>query len=611
MLSRIKQAMSKPKKKAFVQNRSRAAQMIDILRNDTSKSPLKKMKEDTGEKKSPVEEVKKSFGGIFKKKISSKFPSFRITPQRKIIALSEKLPVRYALIEPFAYANIRKDIIENLVTYNVVEPILSETENYVLKKLKQGFIETVNISPTSVKNEEELIKFLESKIRELIEDYGFDLTSQQYMKILYYIYRDFAGFNEIEPLLHDPYIEDIGADGIGSPIYVVHQKFGSIKTNITYHNMDSLREFVVKLAERCDRYISYAEPLLDGSLPDGTRVQATLAEDVTTRGPTFSIRKFRKEPYTPIDIINMKTSSLEAMAYLWFAIESRVNILICGGTATGKTSFLNAISLFIPIEYKIVSIEDTREISLPHEHWIPGVSRVGFTGTKVGEVTMFDLLRESFRQNPDYLIVGEVRGEEAYVMFQGMASGHPSFSTIHAASLDDVVKRLESPPIKLSPSLIEVLDMAIIMVHTREKGKAARRIKEIMEVQGIDKDTGKASANKVFYWVPSDDHIEYSGYSWVLNKISIAKGIPTNEIYREIDSRKKVLEWMQKKNFRSLKDVSKYIIMYHKNREKLMRLMGEDEEFLKDRAGDSRYSDSEYALGSKKGVFSDSGDKDD
>ena len=578
MIGKLKQALSKPKKKiVVVQNRSRASQMIDILRNDSSRSPLKKMKEDTQEKKSAVTDVKKSFSGLFRKKTVSKFPNFRILPQRKMMSLSEKLPVRYPLLEPFAYANIRKDIIENVITYNVVEPILNETENYILKKLKQGFVETVNISPTAIKNEEELMKFLESKVRELIDDYGFDISSQQYMKILYYIYRDFAGFNEIEPLLHDPYIEDIGADGIGSPIYIVHQKFGSIRTNIVYKNEDTLREFVVKLAERCDRYISYAEPLLDGSLPDGTRVQATLAEDVTTRGPTFSIRKFRKEPYTPVDIINMKTSSTESMAYLWFAIESRVNVLICGGTATGKTSFLNAISLFIPIEYKIVSIEDTREISLPHEHWIPGVSRVGFTGTKVGEVTMFDLLRESFRQNPDYLIVGEVRGEEAYVMFQGMASGHPSFSTIHAASLDDVVKRLESPPIKLSPSLIEVLDMAIIMIHTREKGKSARRIKEIMEVQGIDKDTGKATANKVFYWVPSDDHIEYSGYSWVINKISIAKGIPVNDIYKEIENRKKVLEWMQKKNIRSLKDVSKYIIMYHKNREKLLRLMGEDE----------------------------------
>lgn len=570
MLDKIKE-MLKPKKVTVQpETRSRAAQMIEILRAEEGR---KTRKEEIPKEKKPISEM-------FKIKVGGKkfkYPSFRISQPRKFITLSDTLPVRYPLIEPYSYAVIRKDLLENVLVYNVNEPVLTEEESAMLEKLKQGFVETINISPSSVKNEKELMDFLDEKIQNLVGEYGFALSQQQYLKLAYYIYRDFVGFNEIEPLLHDPFIEDIGADGVNSPIYVVHQKFGSLKTNIVYKDIEKLREFVVKLAERCDRYISYAEPLLDGSLPDGTRVQATLAPDVTTKGPTFSIRKFRKEPFTTTDLLISKTASIDLMAYLWYVIEARANILICGGTATGKTSFLNAISLFVPIEYKIVSIEDTREISLPHEHWIPGVSRVGFTGTKIGEVTMFDLLRESFRQNPDYLIVGEVRGEEAYVMFQGMASGHPSFSTMHAASLDDVVKRLESPPIKLSPSLIEVLDIVIVMVHAREKAKSARRVKEVMEVQGVDKDTGKASANRVFYWVPSEDKIEYGGYSWVLNKISISKGIPINEIYKEIELRKRVLSWMALRNIRSLKEVSKYIIMYHKNREKLLRLIGEEE----------------------------------
>jgi flagellar protein FlaI len=570
MFESLKQRIKPKKAAAQADTRSRAAQMIEILHSQSE--DIRKKAEKPKEKKPLTDIFKLKFG---EKKLN--YPSFKIAQPRKFITLSDNFPVRYPLIEPYTYAVIRKDLMENVLVYNVNEPVLSDDEKKVLEKLKQGFVETINISPSSVKNEKELIAFLDEKVQSLINEYGFSLNQQQYLKIAYYIYRDFVGFNEIEPLLHDPFIEDIGADGVNSPIYVVHQKFGSLKTNITYHELDTLREFVVKLAERCDRYISYAEPLLDGSLPDGTRVQATLAPDVTTKGPTFSIRKFRKEPFTPTDLLLSKTASIELMAYLWYVIESRVNVLICGGTATGKTSFLNAISLFVPIEYKIVSIEDTREISLPHEHWIPGVSRVGFTGTKVGEVTMFDLLRESFRQNPDYLIVGEVRGEEAYVMFQGMASGHPSFSTIHAASLDDVVKRLESPPIKLSPSLIEVLDMVIVMVHAREKAKSARRVKEVMEVQGVDKDTGKASANRVFYWVPAEDAIEYGGYSWVLNKISITKGIPINEIYSEIETRKRVLTWMLRRNIRSLRDVAKYIVMFHKNKEKLLRLIGDED----------------------------------
>lgn len=571
MFESLKNLGKRPEKeKRPFQNKTNAALMIEILRERT----FEKKEEKIEEKK------KTSLGDIFKTTSSSermKYIEFKVAAPRKWFNLPETLPVRYPLIEPYSYAHIKKDLVENTLIYTVVEPILTEEERSVLNKLKEGFMETVNISPNSIKNEKELMDFLQKKIISLIEDFGFSLTQQQYLKIAYFIYRDFVGFNEIEPLLHDQFIEDIGADGVGSPIYVVHQKYGSIKTNIIYKNLEILRDFVVKLAERCDRYISYAEPLLDGSLPDGTRIQATLAGDVTTRGPTFSIRKFRKDPMSPVDMIINKTASIDLMAYLWYVVESRANILICGGTATGKTSFLNAISLFVPIEYKIVSIEDTREISLPHEHWIPGVSRVGFSGSKIGEITMFDLLRESFRQNPDYLIVGEVRGEEAYVMFQGMASGHPSFSTIHAASLDDVVKRLESPPIKLSPSLIEVLDMAIIMIHAREQGKSSRRVKELMEIQGIDKETGKASANKVFSWVPSEDKIEYSGYSWVLNKISINKGLPINEIYAEIENRKRVLKWLLDNNIRSMKDVSKYIVMYHKNSEKIVKIMGDYE----------------------------------
>jgi len=395
---------------------------------------------------------------------------------------------------------------------------------------------------------------------------------------MYYIYRDFVGLNEIEPLMNDPFIEDIGVDGINLPVYVVHQKLGSIKTNIVYNDIEKLREFVVKLAERCDRYISYAEPLLDGSLPDGSRVQATLTGDVTTRGPTFSIRKFKEEPLSPIDLIMLNTASSELMAYLWYVIEAKRNIMICGGTSTGKTSLLNAISVFIPYEAKIVSIEDTRELMLPHEHWIPGVARPAFGASGIGEITMFDLLRESFRQNPDYLVVGEIRGKEAYVMFQGMASGHPSFATMHAASLEDMIKRLESPPIELSPYLIEILDIVIIMIHAKEKGKSARRIKEVLEIQNIDKTTGNANAIRSFVWIPAEDKIEFKGYSWVLNKISIDRGISLREIYRDIEQRKLVLDWLIKNNIRSISKVAKYVEMFYKERERLMKIIKESEE---------------------------------
>ena len=379
-------------------------------------------------------------------------------------------------------------------------------------------------------------------------------------------------------MMNDPYIEDIGCDGFNIPIYVVHQKFGSMKTNVIYTKEEELRDFVIKLAERCDRYISYAEPLLDGALSDGSRIQASLAGDVTTRGPTFSIRKFRETPFTPVDMMKLKTASPDILAYLWYAIENNSNILITGGVSTGKTSMLNTISMFIPNSAKIVSIEDTRELNLPHENWIPGVARTGFSGTGTGEVTMFELLKESFRQNPDYLIIGEVRGKEAYVMFQGMASGHPSISTLHAGSADDVVQRLQSRPINLSAGLISSLNIIIVMVHAREKGKSARRIKEIVEIEKVNPETGALKVSKPFVWAPTEDSYDYSGNSFVLEKISSSKGISMSHMIKDIERRKKLLKWLYEKNITDIKEIVKYINVYNANPKKIEKIIGKIDE---------------------------------
>ncbi|MEM4625176.1 MAG: type II/IV secretion system ATPase subunit [Candidatus Aenigmatarchaeota archaeon] len=558
MLEKLKRIFSKKKKadsEEKIVKETRASLLLKLMRPEKEK----------------VEKFKRF-------ESSYEFPKFKIFTEKRPIITSMQPPIRYPLIYPYAFALIRKDPISGNLIYNVIEPPLYENEKEIIEKIKRGLTQIIDVSPTAIKNKEKMIEFLEEKVQNLLSQYGIKISKREYLKIMYYIYRDFVGLNEIEPLMNDPFIEDIGVDGINLPVYVVHQKLGSIKTNIVYNDIEKLREFVVKLAERCDRYISYAEPLLDGSLPDGSRVQATLTGDVTTRGPTFSIRKFKEEPLSPIDLIMLNTASSELMAYLWYVIEAKRNIMICGGTSTGKTSLLNAISVFIPYEAKIVSIEDTRELMLPHEHWIPGVARPAFGASGIGEITMFDLLRESFRQNPDYLVVGEIRGKEAYVMFQGMASGHPSFATMHAASLEDMIKRLESPPIELSPYLIEILDIVIIMIHAKEKGKSARRIKEVLEIQNIDKTTGNANAIRSFVWIPAEDKIEFKGYSWVLNKISIDRGISLREIYRDIEQRKLVLDWLIKNNIRSISKVAKYVEMFYKERERLMKIIKESEE---------------------------------
>jgi archaeal flagellar protein FlaI len=486
-----------------------------------------------------------------------------------------EIDFRYPLIIPFANAHIKwNSEIEQLIYY-VEEPVLTSEEKKMLKTITEELVDAIQVGFSAIKDERKALQYLESQVIKIIEGLSLPITRETFIKIMYYVYRDFIGFNKIEPLLRDRWIEDIGCDGVGVPIYIVHRKYGSLQTNVKFDDLTELREFVIKLAEKCGRYISYAEPILDGTLPDGSRINASLAGDVTTRGPTFSIRKFSERPYSPIEIIEFNTASSDIMAYFWYLVENGASILIAGGVATGKTTFLNSICMFIPPEAKIVSIEDTRELKIPHEHWIPTVSRSGFgipmpTGEKYGEVTLFDLLKSSFRQNPDYVIVGEVRGKEAYVLFQGISSGHPSLTTFHAGSIDTVIKRLTTPPIELSPSLVESLDVVVIMSHAKEKGKSARRVKEVEEIKSIDPDTLKVTANRIAEWDPSTDSFNFYGKSLVLEKISKFKGITVEQAWEEIARRKSVLEWMLRNGIKDYEKVSAIINEYYKNPEKVL-----------------------------------------
>jgi len=485
-----------------------------------------------------------------------------------------KIDIKYKLIGDFASAHIKWNQVEKQLLYILEEPELSEQEKGVLKKISSALIDLIEVRLTSIKTAPDVMKYLEEQIQKVIKETAIFLSPDQHIRIMYYIYRNFIGLNEIEPLLRDPWLEDIGCDGIGIPIYVVHRKYGSLKTNVIFKNLEDLRDFVIKLSERCGRYVSYAEPILDGTLPDGSRINATLAGDVATRGPTFSIRKFAERPFSPIDLIELGTTSTIVMAYFWYLIESGVSVLIAGGVATGKTTFLNSISMFIPTEAKIVSIEDTRELRIPNEHWISSVTRSGFgipmsTGEKYGEITLFDLLRGSFRQNPDYVIVGEVRGKEAYVMFQGMSSGHPCMSTFHAGSVDAVIKRLSTPPIELSPSLVESLDAIVIMTQAKERGKSARRVKEVEEIISVDPENFETS--KTIEWDPKDDTFRFNKDSFLLKKIARNKGINLENIQKEILRRESVLKWMLKMKIKDYVEVCKIINEYYKTPEKILK----------------------------------------
>jgi archaeal flagellar protein FlaI len=474
------------------------------------------------------------------------------------------LDVRYMLIAPFASAHIYWNKESNELVYELEEPLLAEHEQKALTQLEKAMYELINVNVAVEKTIEATTEYIDKTARLLIDELNLKISSETYEKLFYYLFRDFIGLNKIDPLLRDYFIEDIECNGVNAPIYIVHRVYRNLRTNVAYKDMERLASFVEKLAQRTGRYISYAQPLLDGTLPDSSRVNATYTKDITTRGPTFSIRKFTKVPWTPPQLIAMGTISPEMLAYFWLLVEYKSNILISGGTASGKTTLLNAIAFFIPPEARVVSIEDTREINLPKENWLPAVARTSIGVGKVGEVDLFSLLKSSFRQNPDYLIVGEVRGKEAYVLFQGMASGHASLSTIHSDSVDTLIRRLQTPPIELPPTLLNTLDCVAILSHATVRRHETRRVRGIAEIINVNKD-GTALINTPFTWDPAKDVFYFKKQSKVLEKISAKEGLPIAKLQKEFAIRSKLLYEMYKRKVFDFDEVGRAINDYHKD----------------------------------------------
>lgn len=515
---------------------------------------------------------------------ADEYEAFYLDLRPKFISLPSpeqktKINVRYPLIPPFAFAHIFLDDENKELVYFVEEPVLSPAEKELLDLLKTGLEEMINISYIRAANAGMLIKYLEQNVQSILSELGTKVSKETYTKLLYFIIRDSMGLNQIEPLMRDYYIEDIECNGDGYPVYIVHRRYANMRTNVIFKQREELVNFVEKLSQKAGRYVSYAKPLLDGALPDGSRVNATYTEDVTTRGPTFTIRKFTKEPWTPIHLLSFGTVSAEALAYLWLAVENKANLMFIGETASGKTTFLNAIAQFIPPEARVCSIEDTRELNIPHVNWLPAVTRAGFgiptiLGTQYGEITLFDLLKETFRQAPDYVILGETRGEETYVLFQGMASGHPSLATFHAGSVETMVRRFETPPINLSPSLVSSLDIVIVVTHIKTPEKSIRRMKEFVEIIDVAEEVGKVNSNTLFSWDPVNDKFIYNNKSVTLKKISDSTGFTLSELEAEIKRRASLLSKMLEKGIIDFKDTARVINSYYKDKAGTLKQFG-------------------------------------
>ncbi len=481
----------------------------------------------------------------------------------------------YQVNEPYAYVRIIYDNNSHEYNYQIIEPELSDAEKELLKELEQGLFETLDVN-TKDMTTDVAIKTLTNAIDVLILDYGIKLSPVSREKILYHINKEFLGNGMIDAIMHDKYIEDISCDGLNSPIFVYHSNYESLLTNLKYTSATELDSFVTKLAQKAGKYISIAEPMLDATMTDGSRIQMTLGQEVTAHGSTFTIRKFKDEPITPTDLIEWGTYSPLSVAYIWLAVENGQSCIFAGGTASGKTTSLNAISLFIPSLAKIISLEDTRELKLPHQNWIPSITRESFDTDGKGSIDMYELLKAALRQRPEYLIIGEVRGSEALTLFQAMSTGHVTYATMHADSVASMVHRLENAPLNVPRNMLSALNLVSIQIQTHIGGKRIRRNKQIIEILDIDPRTHELITNEVFRWHPTTDEIRYSGKSFILEEIMEERGWNEARMHEELKRRQEILEWMRIKKLRNYQDVSKILISYSRNPESIMELVRAD-----------------------------------
>ena len=388
------------------------------------------------------------------------------------------------------------------------------------------------------------------------------LTSQQYKALEYILVRDKIDVGMLKPFINDRYIEDITVDGVG-PVFIEHKIFKGLKSVVGWQNTDELDKFVIKLAERTRRPITYRNPIVDSTLPDGSRINIVYSTDISRKGSNFTIRKAMDDPISILKLVEFKTCDYTVAAYLWICIENGLSLFMSGETASGKTTSLNAMTTFIPPENKIVTIEDTPELQIPHKNWTREVSKGKGKGEgEGGDVTMFDLLRAALRQRPNQILVGEIRGVEGSVAFGAMQTGHPVLSTFHAASVEKLIQRLCGDPINIPKTYVDNLNLVVIQSAVRRpNGDMVRRILSINELVGYNPETQGFSFVEMFHWDPVTDTFEFTGKgsSFLLeNKIATMLGIPEHkkaQMYKEIEKRARILERLHKAGYTGFYDL--------------------------------------------------------
>ena len=469
--------------------------------------------------------------------------------------------VIYPVGDPI-YIHIYTDPRSKNIVYHPVEPRLTENKEEILNHVEKEL--ALRIDEDAVFNSsEEKAEFLYGLLEEIvvkgretrIEQKRIVVDPPTYEKLKYEIYCEKVGHGILEPFIKDPYIEDVHCSGVG-PIFLSHKIFGSVETTVKLNTQEELDRFIIKLSELVGKPVSHRNPIIDATLPDGSRINIVFGEDVSRRGSNFTIRKFAQKPLSIIELIKYGTMSSLVAAYLWILLEEKMSVWVCGETASGKTTTLSAITSFIPPSAKIVSIEEVPEVHVPHRNWIREVVREtgNAASDEQGAVSMFQLLKAALRQRPTYIIVGEIRGVEGNIAFQAMQTGHPVLSTFHAASVGKLIQRLTNYPINVPKTHVDNLNVAIFQsaVHDPETGRYKRRVLNVNEILGYEPADQQFNFIEVFSYNPIFDNFEFRGLgtSYLLDsKIAIMRGLSGYEIrkiYEELYQRSEILEYMLK-----------------------------------------------------------------
>jgi len=442
---------------------------------------------------------------------------------------------QYWVLPPYVYIKIVRNG-KSGFTYTVMEPPITQKEHIVLQetfhRLRKVIIYDDPDHPLTDQIKPE-------PVVRIIRDFFPDIAKDRLSVLTYYVHRDLSGLGPLEALMQDPALEDISCNGEKLPVFVFHRNFGSIPTSILFQEGE-LNLFVLKLAQKANKQISLTNPMLDATLPGGSRVQITYSNVISLRGSSFTIRKFRAEPMTPLDLLRSGTFSAGILAFLWLVIEHRRSLIIAGGTASGKTTTMNAISLFIPLNAKIVSLEDTHEIQLPHKNWLANLTRELNTPGIQGNIDLFSLLKSSMRQRPEYIIVGEVRGKEAQTLFQAMNTGHATLSTIHAGSVREAINRLTHEPINVPRMMFSALDLVITQSINTHDNNRIRRCLAIHEIT-VD-DNGTIIPIKLYEWdIRTDTFRKVSSRAGVLDEIAAMRGWSPEQVLEELKKREEFL----------------------------------------------------------------------